>query len=212
MSKTDPFSFLKEENERNLITYSRKKEGSGENRDVSPSYASSIRKKKKEETPKKDSKALKAVIGYIDVKNLDAGDEAKKKIEELGGKVHVRFTKAITHVIFDQGKPATTEKALSLSLPLLSLKWVESCYNENKKIEEAGYLISKKGKKDSIADDDDSSSNKKKTQQKSSSNGRRSTSPVSKGKKKVSNDDDDTSDDAIKKSNTKNNNKKDASK
>ncbi|XP_038152212.1 microcephalin isoform X2 [Cyprinodon tularosa] len=80
------------------------------------------------------SSVLKDVVAYVDVWSSDKRANYSKpfiqQLEEMGAQVLKRFSKQVTHVVFNYGHEATWRKAKKTDVRLVSVLWVGRCYDE----------------------------------------------------------------------------------
>uniref|UniRef100_A0AAV2JRY0 BRCT domain-containing protein n=1 Tax=Knipowitschia caucasica TaxID=637954 RepID=A0AAV2JRY0_KNICA len=83
---------------------------------------------------------LKDVVAYVDVWSSDKTENFSEpfilKLEEMGAQVKKRFSKHVTHVIFSYGHPATWRNAKKDNVKLVSVLWVNRCYEEAERVNE----------------------------------------------------------------------------
>lgn len=86
------------------------------------------------------SSVLKDVVAYVDVwssdKTANYSNPFILQLQEMGAEVSKRFNKRVTHVVFYNGHPATWRNAKKSDVKLVSVLWVNRCYNEALKVDE----------------------------------------------------------------------------
>ncbi|KAF3842162.1 hypothetical protein F7725_024113 [Dissostichus mawsoni] len=77
-----------------------------------------------------DSSVLKDVVAYVDVWSSDKTANYSKpfvqQLQEMGAEVPKTFNKQVTHVVFNNGHPATWRNAKKSDVRLVSVLWVGS--------------------------------------------------------------------------------------
>ncbi|KAM6915957.1 microcephalin [Xenentodon cancila] len=90
-----------------------------------------------------NSSLLKDVIAYVDVWSSDKRANFSKsfiqQLEEMGARVSKRFSKQVTHVVFNNGHPATWRKAKKSGVRLVSVLWVRRCYDDGAHLDEESF-------------------------------------------------------------------------
>ncbi|KAM7385680.1 hypothetical protein PAMP_001746 [Pampus punctatissimus] len=91
-------------------------------------------------TSSNDGSVLKDVVAYVDVWSSDKTANYSKafiqQLQEMGAQVSKTFNKQVTHVIFNNGHPATWRKAKKSHVKLVSVLWVGRCYEEGVHVDE----------------------------------------------------------------------------
>ncbi|XP_051272920.1 microcephalin isoform X1 [Dicentrarchus labrax] len=87
---------------------------------------------------------LKDVVAYVDVWSSDKTANYSKpfvqQLQEMGAQVSKTFNKQVTHVVFNNGHPATWRKAKkSGDVRLVSVLWVGRCYDDGVRVDEELY-------------------------------------------------------------------------
>ncbi|KAM9345189.1 microcephalin [Symphorus nematophorus] len=86
---------------------------------------------------------LKDVVAYVDVWSSDKTANYSKpfvqQLQEMGAQVSKTFNKQVTHVIFNNGHPATWRKAKKSGVRLVSVLWVGRCYDDGVRVDEELY-------------------------------------------------------------------------
>ncbi|XP_059215332.1 microcephalin isoform X2 [Centropristis striata] len=94
-------------------------------------------------TTSNNSSVLKDVIAYVDVWSSDKRANYAKpfvqQLQEMGAQVSKTFSKQVTHVVFSNGHPATWRKAKKSVVRLVSVLWVDRCYDEGERVDEELY-------------------------------------------------------------------------
>ncbi|XP_061601801.1 microcephalin isoform X2 [Cololabis saira] len=87
-----------------------------------------------------NSSVLKDVIAYVDVwssdKRANYSQSFIQQLEGMGARVSKRFNKQVTHVVFQNGHPATWRKAKQCGVQLVSVLWVSRCYDDAAHVDE----------------------------------------------------------------------------
>ncbi|XP_073337423.1 microcephalin [Pagrus major] len=90
-----------------------------------------------------NSSVLKDVVAYVDVWSSDKTANYSKpfvqQLQEMGAQVSKTFNKQVTHVIFNNGHPATWRKAKKSNVKLVSVLWVGRCYDDGVCVDEDLY-------------------------------------------------------------------------
>ncbi|XP_033956143.1 microcephalin isoform X2 [Pseudochaenichthys georgianus] len=80
------------------------------------------------------SSVLKDVVAYVDVWSSDKTANYSKpfvqQLQEMGAEVPKTFNKQVTHVVFNNGHPATWRNAKKSDVRLVSVLWVGRCYDD----------------------------------------------------------------------------------
>ncbi|XP_070772522.1 microcephalin [Enoplosus armatus] len=83
---------------------------------------------------------LKDVVAYVDVWSSDKTANYSKpfvqQLQEMGAQVSKTFNKQVTHVVFNNGHPATWRKAKKSDVRLVSVLWVGRCYDDGVHVDE----------------------------------------------------------------------------
>ncbi|XP_062422751.1 microcephalin isoform X2 [Pungitius pungitius] len=83
---------------------------------------------------------LKDVVVYVDVWSSDKTANYSKpfvqQLQEMGAQVSKSFNKQVTHVVFNNGHPATWKKAKKNDVKLVSVLWVGRCYDDGVRLDE----------------------------------------------------------------------------
>ncbi|KAF7221331.1 microcephalin [Nothobranchius furzeri] len=91
-------------------------------------------------TSSNNSSLLKDVVAYVDVWSSDKRANYSKsfiqQLEKMGAQASNRFNKQVTHVIFNNGHPATWRKAKKTDVRLVSALWVGRCYDDGERADE----------------------------------------------------------------------------
>ncbi|XP_031732082.1 microcephalin isoform X1 [Anarrhichthys ocellatus] len=86
---------------------------------------------------------LKDVVVYVDVWSSDKMANYSKpfvqQLQEMGARVSKTFNKQVTHVVFNNGHPATWRKAKKSDVRLVSVLWVGRCYDDGVRVDEELY-------------------------------------------------------------------------
>ncbi|XP_068579721.1 microcephalin isoform X2 [Cebidichthys violaceus] len=86
---------------------------------------------------------LKDVVVYVDVWSSDKMANYSKtfiqQLQEMGAQVSKTFNKQVTHVVFNNGHPATWRKAKKSDVRLVSVLWVGRCYDDGVRVDEELY-------------------------------------------------------------------------
>ncbi|XP_042357930.1 microcephalin [Plectropomus leopardus] len=86
---------------------------------------------------------LKDVVAYVDVWSSDKTANYSKpfvqQLQEMGAQVSKTFNKQVTHVVFNNGHPATWRKAKKSAVRLVSVLWIGRCYDEGVRVDEELY-------------------------------------------------------------------------
>ncbi|KAK5853935.1 hypothetical protein PBY51_015046 [Eleginops maclovinus] len=94
-------------------------------------------------TTSNDSSVLKDVVAYVDVWSSDKTANYSKpfvqQLQEMGAEVPKTFNKQVTHVVFNNGHPATWRKAKKSDVWLVSVLWVGRCYDDGVRVDEKLY-------------------------------------------------------------------------
>ncbi|XP_023145345.2 microcephalin isoform X2 [Amphiprion ocellaris] len=94
-------------------------------------------------TTSNNSTVLKDVVAYVDVWSSDKmANYAKpfaQQLQEMGAQVSKTFNKQVTHVVFNNGHPATWRKAKKSNVRLVSVLWVGRCYDDGVHVDEELY-------------------------------------------------------------------------
>ncbi|XP_022061005.2 microcephalin [Acanthochromis polyacanthus] len=94
-------------------------------------------------TTSNNSTVLKDVVAYVDVWSSDkTANYAKpfaQQLQEMGAQVSKTFNKQVTHVVFNNGHPATWRKAKKSDVRLVSVLWVGRCYDDGVHVDEELY-------------------------------------------------------------------------
>lgn len=84
---------------------------------------------------------LDGIVAYVEVRsghdNRSRG--VKAHLRKLGATVEDKFTKKVTHVVFNEGLPSTYKKAKARNCHLVSVLWIEACKEKMGKVSEVGY-------------------------------------------------------------------------
>ncbi|XP_034753841.1 microcephalin isoform X2 [Etheostoma cragini] len=84
--------------------------------------------------------ALKDVVAYVDVWSSDKTANYSKpfvqQLQEMGAQVSKTFSKQVTHVVFNNGHPATWRNAKKSGVRLVSVLWVGRCYDDGVCVDE----------------------------------------------------------------------------
>ncbi|XP_032397409.1 microcephalin isoform X4 [Etheostoma spectabile] len=87
--------------------------------------------------------ALKDVVAYVDVWSSDKTANYSKpfvqQLQEMGAQVSKTLSKQVTHVVFNNGHPATWRKAKKSGVRLVSVLWVGRCYDDGVCVDEDLY-------------------------------------------------------------------------
>ncbi|KAJ4949270.1 hypothetical protein JOQ06_020786 [Pogonophryne albipinna] len=90
-----------------------------------------------------DSSVLKDVVAYVDVWSSDKTANYSKpfvqQLQEMGAEVPKTFNKQVTHVVFNNGHPATWRNAKKNDVRLVSVLWVGRCYDDGVRADETLY-------------------------------------------------------------------------
>ncbi|XP_045926267.1 microcephalin isoform X1 [Micropterus dolomieu] len=90
-----------------------------------------------------NSSVLKDVVAYVDVWSSDKTANYSKpfvqQLQELGAQISKTFNKQVTHVVFNNGHPATWRKAKKSDVRLVSVLWVGRCYDDGVRVDEEMY-------------------------------------------------------------------------
>ncbi|KAK1905150.1 Microcephalin [Dissostichus eleginoides] len=90
-----------------------------------------------------DSSVLKDVVAYVDVWSSDKTANYSKpfvqQLQEMGAEVPKTFNKQVTHVVFNNGHPATWRNAKKSDVRLVSVLWVGRCYDDGVRADETLY-------------------------------------------------------------------------
>ncbi|XP_072247202.1 microcephalin [Leuresthes tenuis] len=91
-------------------------------------------------TTSNNTSVLKDVVAYVDVWSSDKRANYSKpfiqQLQEMGAEVSKRFNKQVTHVVFNNGHPATWRKAKKSDVRLVSVLWVGRCYDDGVCVDE----------------------------------------------------------------------------
>ncbi|KAI3362670.1 hypothetical protein L3Q82_001744 [Scortum barcoo] len=94
-------------------------------------------------TTSNSSSILKDVVAYVDVWSSDKTANYSKpfvqQLQEMGAQVSKTFNKQVTHVVFNNGHPATWRKAKKSGVRLVSVLWVGRCYDNGVHVDEESY-------------------------------------------------------------------------
>ncbi|XP_030011419.1 microcephalin [Sphaeramia orbicularis] len=94
-------------------------------------------------TTRSKSSVLKDVVAYVDVWSSDKTANYSKpfiqQLQDMGAQVSKTFNKQVTHVVFNNGHPATWKKAKKTNLKLVSVLWVGRCYDDCVHVDEMLY-------------------------------------------------------------------------
>ncbi|XP_034465496.1 microcephalin isoform X1 [Hippoglossus hippoglossus] len=94
-------------------------------------------------TTSHNSSVLKDVVAYVDVWSSDKTANYSKpfvqQLQEMGAQVSKTFNKQVTHVVFNNGHPATWRKAKKTDVTLVSVLWVGRCYDDGVHVDEGLY-------------------------------------------------------------------------
>nr|XP_046257590.1 microcephalin isoform X2 [Scatophagus argus] len=86
---------------------------------------------------------LQDVVAYVDVWSSDKTANYSKpfvqQLQKMGAQVSKTFTKQVTHVVFNNGHPATWRKAKKSDVRLVSVLWVGRCYDDGVRVDEELY-------------------------------------------------------------------------
>ncbi|XP_061646430.1 microcephalin isoform X2 [Phyllopteryx taeniolatus] len=81
-----------------------------------------------------NSTVLQDVVAYVDVWSSDKRANYSKtfiqQLLQMGAQVAKTFNKQVTHVVFNNGHPATWRKAKKSDVKLVSVLWVERCHDD----------------------------------------------------------------------------------
>uniref|UniRef100_A0A3B3B7R3 Microcephalin 1 n=1 Tax=Oryzias melastigma TaxID=30732 RepID=A0A3B3B7R3_ORYME len=87
-----------------------------------------------------NSTVLKDVVAYVDVWSSDKRANYSRsffpQLQEMGAQVAQRFSKQVTHVVFNCGHPATWRKAKKSDVHLVSALWINRCFDEGTRVDE----------------------------------------------------------------------------
>ncbi|XP_031159697.1 microcephalin isoform X5 [Sander lucioperca] len=87
--------------------------------------------------------ALQDVVAYVDVWSSDKTANYSKpfvqQLQEMGAQVSKTFSKQVTHVVFNNGHPATWRNAKKSGVRLVSVLWVGRCYDDGVCVDEDLY-------------------------------------------------------------------------
>ncbi|XP_034007744.1 LOW QUALITY PROTEIN: microcephalin-like [Trematomus bernacchii] len=90
-----------------------------------------------------DSSVLKDVVAYVDVWSSDKTANYSKpfvqQLQEMGAQVPKTLNKQVTHVVFNNGHPATWRNAKKSDVRLVSVLWVGRCYDDGVRADETLY-------------------------------------------------------------------------
>ncbi|XP_034057637.1 microcephalin isoform X3 [Gymnodraco acuticeps] len=90
-----------------------------------------------------DSSVLKDVVAYVDVWSSDKTANYSKpfvqQLQEMGAEIPKTFNKQVTHVVFNNGHPATWRNAKKSDVRLVSVLWVGRCYDDGVRADETLY-------------------------------------------------------------------------
>ncbi|KAM8858613.1 microcephalin isoform 2-T2 [Spinachia spinachia] len=91
-------------------------------------------------TTTSNGSVLKDVVVYVDVWSSDKTANYSKpfvqQLQEMGAQVSKSFNKQVTHVVFNNGHPATWKKAKKNDVRLVSVLWVGRCYDDGVRLDE----------------------------------------------------------------------------
>ncbi|XP_062257602.1 microcephalin [Platichthys flesus] len=94
-------------------------------------------------TTNHNSSVLKDVVAYVDVWSSDKTANYSKpfvqQLQEMGAQVSKTFNKQVTHVVFNNGHPATWSKAKKTDVRLVSVLWIGRCNDEGVRVDEGLY-------------------------------------------------------------------------
>ncbi|XP_069570100.1 microcephalin [Brachyistius frenatus] len=94
-------------------------------------------------TTSNNSSVLKDVVAYVDVWSSDKSANCSKpfvqQLQEMGAQVSKTFSKQVTHVVFNNGHPATWRKAKKCDVQLISVLWVGRCHDDQVHVDEKLY-------------------------------------------------------------------------
>ncbi|XP_070697156.1 microcephalin [Pempheris klunzingeri] len=94
-------------------------------------------------TTSNNCSVLKDVVAYVDVWSSDKSANYSKpfiqQLHEMGAQVSKTFNKQVTHVVFNNGHPATWRKAKKSGVRLVSVLWVGRCYDDGVRVDEELY-------------------------------------------------------------------------
>ncbi|XP_047459690.1 microcephalin [Mugil cephalus] len=94
-------------------------------------------------TTSNNSSVLKDVVAYVDVWSSDKTANYSKpfvqQLQEMGAQVSKTFNKHVTHVVFNNGHPATWRKAKKSGVRLVSVLWVGRCHDDGEHVDEELY-------------------------------------------------------------------------
>ncbi|XP_049927314.1 microcephalin isoform X2 [Epinephelus moara] len=87
-----------------------------------------------------NTSVLKDVVAYVDVWSSDKTANYSKpfiqQLQEMGAQVSKTFNKQVTHVVFNNGHPATWRKAKKSAVKLVSVLWVGRCHDDGVRVDE----------------------------------------------------------------------------
>ncbi|XP_060942709.1 microcephalin [Limanda limanda] len=90
-----------------------------------------------------NSSVLKDVVAYVDVwssgKTANYSKTFVQQLQEMGAQISKTFNKQVTHVVFNNGHPATWSKAKKTDVRLVSVLWVGRCYDDGVHVDEELY-------------------------------------------------------------------------
>ncbi|XP_074502526.1 microcephalin isoform X3 [Sebastes fasciatus] len=91
-------------------------------------------------TTSNNCSVLKDVVAYVDVWSSDKTANYSKpfvqQLLEMGAQVSKAFNKQVTHVVFNNGHPATWRKAKKRDVRLVSVLWVGRCHDDGVRVDE----------------------------------------------------------------------------
>ncbi|XP_038047413.1 microcephalin-like isoform X3 [Patiria miniata] len=97
------------------------------------------------ETGPSDYKVLKDVVAYVEVRTKmeNRSNSVCKQLERLGAVVVKKFTndEPVTHVVWKDGKKSTKDKAIKRGIHLVSVLWVDSCKQNQRRAEESLFPV-----------------------------------------------------------------------
>lgn len=89
------------------------------------------------------SSILQGVVAYVDVRT-ESDNRSRAvglELEHLGATVVDRFTDDVTHFVYKDGKKRSLDMALRRKVQLVSVLWVESCKQNQRKVSEDEFRV-----------------------------------------------------------------------
>uniref|UniRef100_A0A3P9JXB3 BRCT domain-containing protein n=1 Tax=Oryzias latipes TaxID=8090 RepID=A0A3P9JXB3_ORYLA len=80
------------------------------------------------------------VVAYLDVWSSDKRANYSRsfipQLQEMGAQVSKRFSKQVTHVVFNSGHATTWRNAKKSDVHLVSALWIQRCFDEGTRVDE----------------------------------------------------------------------------